>query len=74
MKFRVQLKDPDTLSDAIADSVDAEVDAMGLAARKRCPSVSSSGERCVLAQEHLGHHRILVDQGNKKEMMYPWNQ
>lgn len=30
MKFRVQLKNPDTLSDAIADAVDAEVDAMGL--------------------------------------------
>jgi len=30
MKFRVQLKDPDCLSGAIADAVDAEVDAMGL--------------------------------------------
>jgi len=30
MKFRVQLKDPDSLSDAIADAVDKEVDAMGL--------------------------------------------
>jgi len=30
MKFRVQLKDPDCLSDAIADAVDDRVDAMGL--------------------------------------------
>ena len=30
MKFRVQMKDPDTLSDAIADAVDKEVDALGL--------------------------------------------
>ncbi len=25
MKFRVQMKDPDTLSDAIADAVDADM-------------------------------------------------
>lgn len=30
MKFKVQMKDPDTLTDAIADAVHNEVRAMGL--------------------------------------------